>query len=562
MTRKKCRMQHAECRTKSNTLFPSAFCMLHSALILLAIVPPCRAQRAQAPGGLKQLSPQVSEQLAARSYGQQTDAFRRLLFELHFQPLRTFAELQDNPSESLFIMLGDPSCLSKRDFPEGLRSFVEQGGAVLVATDYETKDEAGEMLKQLASVRVMGDKLYFPFGTELYAGEPFCPFVQPIAASTPPGDYTNVLGVLAALVGAGSRPALFRNPLPNQPHLRVATNAPSQLQRLSRWGLPWGIHRLAQLPPGCVEPPLLIAPTGGRGSPLPPLFAVGGAVGKGRVLVLADHSIFINRMILPRDNGNLEFAANCLHWLRGGVSTPMEALRAVNSPDALKQFAGQRNKVLFWDDGKIRTDFEVPLKTVPRKPSLGSEPAIVAAIDKTIAKLEDNDWFNRKLLDSMDELPGGRKRVLRYALYLLTLAAFLLLGYRFLWQARHRAESTAPLLAEAVSQHEPKLSLLDQRRRALLRSGNVWETAHRLARECFESAGVPLAGTMPPRVETKSRNWRQRWRVNRRVARLWHLARGDAPVPIPPAALQHWLRELEELKTALRDGTIKLMISD
>ena len=176
-----------------------------------------------------------------------------------------------------------------------------------------------------------------------------------------------------------------------------------------------------------------------------PLFAVGGTSGKGRVLVLADHSIFINRMMLPSNNKNLEFAANCLHWLRGGVSTPVEALRAANSPDALKQLTGQRNKVLFWDDGKIRTDFKVPLKAMPLKPSLGSEPAIVAAIDKTIANMEDNDFFNRQLLEGMDNLAGGRQRVVRYVVYLLTLAAFLLLGYRFLWRSRHRSGIGDPL---------------------------------------------------------------------------------------------------------------------
>ncbi len=262
-------------------------------------------------------------------------------------------------------------------------------------------------------------------------------------------------------------------------------------------------------------------------------------------------------MILPRDNGNLEFAANCLHWLRGGVSTPTEALQAMRDPQALQQLTGQRKKVLFWDDGRIRTDLEVPLQRVPLKPSLASEPAIVAAFDKTIANLEDSDFFNRKLLEGMDELSGGRPRTARIALYLLTLAAVLLLGYRFLWRSRHRQETSIPLLADVVSQHEPTMSLLEQRRQSIRRSGNVWETAHRLARECFVSLGVPLTGAAP-RVQVRHGSGWQRWRAGRRVARLWRLARGDAPKPIPPAALRYWLRELDELKTALTNGTIRL----
>ena len=69
-------------------------------------------------------------------------------------------------------------------------------------------------------------------------------------------------------------------------------------------------------------------------------------MGNGRVLVLADHSIFINEMMLPSDNGNVEFTYNCLEWLRGD---PKDG----------------RNQVLFVEDGTINSRFEVPLKEVP-----------------------------------------------------------------------------------------------------------------------------------------------------------------------------------------------------
>lgn len=558
-------------------------------LLPLAVVSPCLAQMPQAPGVLQPLHVPAKEQ---QPYGQRTDAFRRLLFELRFQPLHRFGELHVNPREALLVVLGDPSCLSKEHFPKGLREFVEQGGAVLLATDYETNGEPGEILDKLAGVRVTGETLVRPPQNPpdppLYDDSEYCPFVQPVVDSGSWKGPGNVLGLLAAVVGAGSRPALFRDPhAEKQDTLRVATNAPSRLKVNGLW-LRRGISRLAELPAGCLEERLSreIArsrrqpnrmPRGRGGFPHSirltpeeiekrleaanaekPLFAVGGEVGKGRVLILADHSIFINRMILPRDNGNLEFAANCLHWLRGGVSTPLEALKAANNnPASLQQLAGPRDKLLFWDDGTIRSDFKVPLKTKPMKPSLASEPAIVAAVDKTLARLEDNDFYNRQILDGIDSLPGGFPRVLRSAVYLLTLAAFLFLGYRFLWRSRYRPEATVPMLAETVGGQEPTLSVLDQRRRALLHSGNVWEIAHRLAREYFESANVPLTQTAP-RVEMKDGSLRQRWRLNRRVARLWKLARGDAPIFISPAALQRWLRELEEVKTALRDGMIRL----
>jgi hypothetical protein len=507
-------------------------------------------------GGLKSLQAPLEEP----PYDQRTDAFRRLLFELHFQPLRGWNELAENkPSESLFILLGNPDGLSEKYFdhyfPGGLRSFVAKGGAVLIATDMPTEGEAGKNLSALAGVTVTGETL--AIGHEsidrqliqdyLYNNFPYCPYVRPLEDS-------NVPGKLAAFVGAG-RPDLFHSfPPGDQPLMKVATNAPSRLKE-SRVRLLSGIHQLARLPAECQD--ASSHPNRPVRDKMGPLFAVGGSVGKGRVLVLADHSIFINRMILPRENDNLQFAANCLHWLRGGTSTLTEALQAARS-SSLDQLVGQRNKVLFWDDGKIQDNFEVRLTRMPAPPSLPSEQAIVAAIDKTIARLEDTDAFNRALLERIDGVPGGRERILRSAVILLTWAALLFLGYRFLWRARYRPELAVPLLSKALREHEPNVSLLDQRRRALLRLGNVWEMGHRLARECFESAGVALTGASPPRVVKAQGNLWQRWRINRRVARLWRLARGDAPTALSPVALKHRLRELEELKFALANGTIEL----
>ena len=109
----------------------------------------------------------------------------------------SFGDLQENASESILIVLGDPHCLSKRNFPEGLRSFVEQGGAVLIATDKKTDGEAGENLSKLAGVRVTGEtlKCLSPNAADLYAESPFCPFVQPIPASAVSIGSTEIFSV-------------------------------------------------------------------------------------------------------------------------------------------------------------------------------------------------------------------------------------------------------------------------------------------------------------------------------------------------------------------------------
>jgi hypothetical protein len=540
--------QKAKGKRKGRASLLSSFCLLPFAFCLLTPL------LVAAPGFAQ--SGKATETLP---YVQRTDAFRRLLFELHFQPIKDFARLHANPRESILIVLGDTSCLANGYFPEGLLPFVQQGGAVLVATDMEVRNpEASGNLIKLAGVTVTGQTFQCLSPDHCYGQFPFCPIVEPIADTNPLSRPTNVLGALASVIGGGGRPALFRNPRPDQPDLQVATNAPSRLEVRGWFGLPGGVHRLAQLPQGCVDQAAMVRPRGGwrQPPPEPPLFAVGGAVGDGRVLVLADHSVFINRMILPRDTGNLEFAANCLHWLRGGVSTPGEAMQAMGSTIRLEQLAGQRDKVLFWDDGRTRTDFEVPLKKMPLRPSLGSEPAIVAAIDQTLARLEDNHAFDEGLFEFFDDQGWSTRKLQRFGLYLLTLAALVLAAYRLVRYARHRLDAAVPMLAQAVTQHEPKASLLEQRRRALLRSGNVWETVHQLARQQFEAAGIPLTDSSPPRLAIEG-GWWQRWRFRRRVARLWELARGETPARISPPALRRWLRDLEELKTAMARGMIQ-----
>src|SRR5262249_13170235 len=91
---------------------------LVAGLWTFVLVLPCAAQRAIATNVPKPISIPLHE--LQTPYGQRTDAFRRLLFELRFQPLSNVAQLQANPSESILILLGEPSFLSKGSFPQGL----------------------------------------------------------------------------------------------------------------------------------------------------------------------------------------------------------------------------------------------------------------------------------------------------------------------------------------------------------------------------------------------------------------------------------------------------------
>src|SRR5205807_757161 len=96
----------------------------------------------------------------------------------------------------------------------------------------------------------------------------------------------------------------------------VATNRPSHLIRPAP-GLPGMLPFLARFPEECI-----IEEFGPRQPPQELWFAAGGEFGergrKGRLLVLADHSVFINDMLGRADNDNFTFALLCLEWLTDG----------------------------------------------------------------------------------------------------------------------------------------------------------------------------------------------------------------------------------------------------
>ncbi len=492
-----------------------------AALAVLALTPPAFAQR----------FPSVP-------FAYRADAFRRILFELDFKPLKTFPELEEDPNDTLLIVLGRTDGLNPHSMPVPLGTFVEKGGAALVATDRAPAVGVARELLDLAGVKVDGRSFVSADEEDaLYHDKEFCPILLP---------------------ATGRTPDLFRGPPRlGLPALRVATNAPScleeegpgpRLQRLA-W-LPYGSYpegtpRNRRPPPWRgINLEGLNRLLGGEPRKKGPLFAVGGSVGDGRILVLADHSVFINQMMIPTDNGNAEFAWNCLEWLRG------EGPR-------------RRSKVLFVEDGVIQTDFKVPLKEGSDLPP-GAARAAVIVIDDTLARLEDRGTLDEALLDRLGASPyEGPNRLLRRVLEVVTLLLLVYLIYRIGIRGRFRLDGAVPLLAHEVARHTPAAPLLEQRFRSALSAGNLWETAHGLARQWFATLPsaqqtLPLAaGAAPPRVVVRGGWWR-RSSLRRRFGRLWRLAHETTPMRVSPRALRRLLRDLDALKAELADGTLRL----
>ena len=245
-------------------------------------------------------------------------------------------------------------------------------------------------------------------------------------------------------------------------------------------------------------------------------------------------------MLLQEDNDNLAFASNCIEWLTDN---------------------GQRKQVLFYEEGKVQTDFNIPLKLIP-PPALPPPEQLVAAMDQALAGIEEENGFNKLLIN----LIAGTRLDWRLMFVILTagLCAFLLSRLAL---ARQHREPGVPLLASGLTQLVPAVEVLDQRHRTMLREGNFFEVAQQHARQGFGTIlGAPLAPgaragekslSQPPPLQMRGSLW-QRWSLNRLVRRLWGLAYVGQPRPI---SLRKWRRieeDVRDLQAALRDGTIQV----
>lgn len=449
-----------------------------------------------------------------------THAFRRILYDVSrdrksrlpgLTPLRGAGELRD-PSRTIIIVLGkpDPLPLLQPQWPGGLRGFVQGGGALLVATDAQTPP----VLASNFSVHVTGDILTLSAVNDdtAYRGMRECPYVRP-------------MDTLGRKLFAPARP--------------VASNGPSYL-RLGRPGSRPDV--LAFLPPECTD---------GKGNRGPWQFAAGGDLGSGRVLVMADHDVFINEMMLQNDNGNIEFAYRCAEWLRGDPAKP-------------------RDQVLYYEDGDVRTDFDIPLKNLQPLPLL-PPGALVGVLDGllrdveeegTLRQLEEEDFFNDIVHDQMAELPFWKRASAEVKLWTLAaIAASVALGlYAFvrLGAFRHRPDATLPALDALLTKQAPAGAVIEQRQQALLSDGNLWEAARELARHLFASAGAsPDAGPAPPPLEVRG-NWWRRWRARQQWRHLWRLARSARPVRVSPRDFARLAARVKALQAALADGTARI----
>ena len=436
------------------------------------------------------------------------------MFDEQLRALKDFGDLKEDPETKILIILGDLD-----ELPKGLLKFVEDGGAVLIASDRKPRSaRAGELLQTLAGVSIHPHTLLCHEQESCYRQLQSFPFVVPIP---------------------GAQPALFAD------SQKVATNVPSCLvvERRER-----SIRPLATLPASCA----FVTPDGLLGVPgrQLPLFAVAGEVGRGRVLVMADHSVFINEMMLRPDTGNFEFASSAVVWLHENHA---------------------RTKVLFVEEGKIKTKFDIPLKSLNIPPEevarilFEKRNEILVMANNALVGLEDRAAFDNGVMNLFDRAGFPASRLGRYAFVALTIALGLYALYRVGIRSGFRHDLTAPMLPIVLDRNLPVAALAEQRHLTLLARGNLTEPAMHLARQWFASLGVEGFDGPMPTLDAEG-GWWQRRRLTGQLREAWKLAAGQKVWNlvsgqrgwITPRRLKAIERTLSELRAAHERGEWRL----
>lgn len=458
-----------------------------------------------------------------------THVFRLFMHHNQITPLANWNDVTDNPEETILVLLGEVNRI-----PINLDWFVRNGGAVLLASDHEILNND---IANLTGHYLMGHRVYTappraPKETRvpkdflyLRGGEivPQCVIVDPTLEGGPDLFWNAPLGKRKA-------------------KLRVVTNRAGFVGRLDFNNRP-GVHVLAEFPIGCwnsLSQGFLQRWDNKR-------FAVSAEAGKGRLLLLSDHSVFINEMVLQEDNNNLDFTYQVITWLKDG----------------------KRKKVLFVEDGTIQTQLKVPLRG--REVTIQDLEADLVNIGNGQAReIQKNNarsnGLNREVLGFLNEGPGraifGRESGDNFYLLLILIAGVgaAAFGLFSLMRASHRNDTTVPLFETISGRQRAAVSPLILRQRAALHADDLREFGREAAREWFAALpGCPEDETSPhpPRIEARGGWWKQR-QVRQEVLGLWHLARESEMSPLSQQEYRQLLARIDRLQLAIDAGELRI----
>jgi hypothetical protein len=385
------------------------------------------------------------------------DVLRGLCKQLGYKPLRSHHELAFDPSNKMLIVLGDVRWLDGRLNSTGLIEFVNRGGAALLASDRIS----GEAFRLTTGFVITGRKVRAREGRQAY------------------DDNLDLVWV---------RPEGLQGPLVGQ--LRLATNKPSVLEPIPNGSGERSFAAWGRYADGVEQERSLVGWRDRSGA-----FARGRILrsdAAGRILFLADHSVFTNQMLRLPDTDNLPFAIASLSWLS-------------EKPE------GRRTECLFVEDGQVIPNFDVDLQTIdpPPLPPLEEQ---VPLVNQLLTDFQNDDGF--RTLFNENTYPHQNWR---------WLLAFVVLGCviaGLVWVMRQRRLSdVAPPPARLTTALNVQLN-------EQYNTDNVYALARRCVRQAFSV--VPHADA--PQLPTLAGPQAGKHRPD--VADLWRIGFAHRPQPL------------------------------
>lgn len=485
-------------------MFLRSLCAL--LLILLLFVPTAQPAPIKAVG-----SPSAQGGQIITVSGTGTEVFRALLNAAGIKPisevqLRSLTHFDD----VILIVLGDANLREPHQpWAFGRLGEAVSSGAVLVATDSPLRIT----MSNHVAISISGARVECDNQSLSHRNERDCPYVVPIEQkSTKP-----VHGLFQGLN-------------------RIATNSPSFIS-MEAWG---PLHQpLATFPRQCV--------VGDSRAPLlrTAYFAVGGeesanSDNPSRFLMMSDHSVFINQMLLEPETDNLVLTSRIIQFLQG--------------PNI-------RTRCVFFEDGRLIDHFDdlgraaaaqnqLPIPQV----NMGAiQEILVTQGNKLLDSVQQEDVMNRALASGF-----GLPSIVRFFIIVGSIFAcwFVL---RRTWGTRKPGD-IPPAPAVAGAPIGPP-GVFERRQKELLRRNNIFEPVQSLVREYFENLGLHGAqGPKHPKLVI-SDVVRKPDSLRAAIKDFWRIAYG----PPQPMTVSRW-RELEpffeRVKQAQADGKWRFIVSE
>jgi hypothetical protein len=411
------------------------------------------------------------------------DLFRLLLQQQGLSAVSSdFATAFQDPSQTILIVLGDTPRLHA--ISNRLTAFVNKGGSLLIATD-----RADSKIAQSFGVRFRPPVIVYP--RHAYQGLSDCPIIENFSR----------------------RHRLFR-----------------------------GVHRLVGNRCGTLaveDSRTVLAMLTIRNSLNVPIIAA-QRTKTSRALFVADHSLFVNEMLLHGDNAL--FVDNCIGWLRQPTARTKVILVADGHPLSTTGGSDQLPAEV------LDEIVQAALANLPPVAPRPSDPSIRAFMNHLVTSLEDKNAFN----DTLAHRPRGTGSVIVRRVAVLTAAILitmlfvgkLLTGYeRF-----HQPQSANRRLWQKVDTEPVPLG------------GDYSGWMRVMTRDVFQRY-LPEAAMADARRTPRTHidlPLIRRINVRRQTSGLWQIAFGQSTSKVGRREFQRWLIRLRSIERLLEERRLRL----